>query len=213
MRAEGAARTPAARRVGAVLTSRGLTSVRVVGHSHGGGVALRLAARDSARVSALYLLDVGALPVQRTTVFSGAIGLLPFINRLPGGHSFLRGRFIRGLEKNSGSKAWLDSATRHDYTEPMLNDISRVVAMARRLAVAREPDSVATVIARLRMPVTVILGDVPHESGPSETEIEVLRPLGALLQVEHIAGVGHFPHEEAPTHVARYLFGLRPTTR
>jgi pimeloyl-ACP methyl ester carboxylesterase len=199
-----------ARRVDAVLARHEITSVRVVGHSHGGGVALRLAARHPARVSALYLLDVGALPANRTSVFGGSLRLLPVINRLPGGHGFLRRRFIRGLEKNSARHEWLDSATRRDYTEPMLDDIGRVVALARRLAVAREPDSLATLIARLHVPVTVIIGEVPHDSGLNPGELEALLPLGALLRVEYVQGVGHFPHEEAPADVARYLLDPRP---
>ena len=199
-----------ARRVDAVLASHGIASVRVVGHSHGGGVALRLAASYPARVSALYLLDVGALPVNRTSVFGRSLRLLPVINRIPGGHGFLRRRFIRGLERNSARHEWLDSATRHDYTEPMLDDIGRVVALARRLAVAREPDSLATLIARLRVPVTVIIGDVPHDSGLNPGELEALLPLGDLLRVEYVRGVGHFPHEEAPAEVARYLLDARP---
>lgn len=198
-----------ARRVDALIVAQGLTSVRVVGHSHGGGVGLRLAALYPSHVSALYLLDVGALPENRTSVFSGSIRLLPIINRIPGGRAFLRSRFIHGLEKNSARHEWLDSATRSVYTEPMLDDLDRVVRLARRLADAREPDSVATVVARVRVPVTVILGDTPHESGLNPGELEALHPLGCLLHVIRIPGVGHFPHEEAPADVARHLVGPR----
>jgi pimeloyl-ACP methyl ester carboxylesterase len=199
-----------ARRVDAVLESQGMTSVRVVGHAHGGGVALRLAAQSPNRVSTLFLLDVGALPANRTSLLGRSINLLPIINQLPFGHRFLRRRIIQGLERNSGRHEWLDSASRHDYTEPMLDDIGHVVAMARRLAAAREPDSLATLVARLRVPVTVIVGDVPHESGLNPGEIEALEPLGTRLRVVHLPGIGHFPHEEAPEEVARYLTDTRP---
>lgn len=199
-----------ARRVDAVLASEGLTSVHVVGHSHGGGVALRLAALYPSRVSALYLLDVGALPANRTSVFGRSLRLLPIINRMPGGRRFLRGRFIHGLENNSARHEWLDSATRHDYAEPMLDDIDRVVALARRLSVAREPYSLEVLVARVRVPVTVIIGEAPHESGLNPGELEALLPLGSLLRIERIPGVGHFPHEEAPADVARLLI---PKTR
>ena len=196
-----------ARRVDALLAADGATSVRLVGHSHGGGVALRLAARDPARVGAVWLLDVGALPVNRTKTFGASLRLLPLIARVPGGRGFLRERFLRGLEKNSARHEWLDPATRRAYAEPMLDDIDRVVALAVRLAGAREPEPVAAVVARLHVPVTVLVGDAPHESGILPGEIEALRPLGALLRVEHLAGIGHFPHEEAPGEVARLLLG------
>lgn len=51
-----------ARRVDRVLEKNRVHSARVVGHAPGGGVALRLAALNSSRVTELYLLDVGALP-------------------------------------------------------------------------------------------------------------------------------------------------------
>src|SRR5690242_5884744 len=49
-----------ARRVDAVLARYGVSNAHVIGHSHGGGVGLRLAAMASGRVSALYILDSGA---------------------------------------------------------------------------------------------------------------------------------------------------------
>lgn len=196
-----------ARRVDALLVARGVISANLVGHSHGGGVALRLAAQDPGRIASLWLLDVGALPVNRTTMFGGALRFLPFISRLPGGRRFLRDRFLDGLQKNSGQHDWLDSTTRHLYADPMLDDIGPVVALARRLGAAREPEPVAAVVAHVRAPVTVLIGDVPHESGASRSELDALRPLGARLRVEHLPGVGHFPHEEAPAAVMRRLLG------
>ena len=194
-----------ARRVDALLASHAMTSVRVIGHAHGGGVALRLAANYPNRVSSLCLLDVGALPGNRTSVFGASLRWLPMISRLPGGREFLRGRIIHGLEKNSGHTAWLDSASRRDYTEPLLTNLDRLVSLARRLGAAREPDSLPTLVSRIRVPVLVIIGDVPHASGLNPGELDALHPLGALLHIEHVSAAGHFVHEEAPAEVARYL--------
>ena len=194
-----------ARRVDRVLALRGVDTARVVGHAHGAGVALRLAANAPQRVTLLFFLDVGALPVNRTKVFSGALRLVPLITRMPGGRRFVRGRLLRGIRGNSGKTEWLDAETQQAYTEPLLDRIGRVVAMARRLGDAREPEPLDSVVARVRVPVTLLLGEVPHASGPDSSEIAALEPLGALRTVVRLPGVGHFPHEEAPSEVARLL--------
>lgn len=199
-----------ARRVDAVLARYGVDSARVVGHAHGGGVALRLAASAPRRVSALYLLEVGALPENRTKVFSASLRLAPLIARLPGGRGFVRGRFVQGLRQNAGREEWLDAATQRAYTEPVLDHLRQVVSMAGRLARAREPEPLPAVVARIRVPVLVILGTAPHPSAPNAGEIEALAPLGPLLRVERLPGVGHFPHEEATADVATLLLPAGP---
>ena len=199
-----------ARRVDAVLARYGVDSARVVGHAHGGGVALRLAASAPRRVSALYFLEVGALPENRTKVFSSALRLAPIIARLPGGRGFVRRRFLQGLRENAGREEWLDTATQRAYTEPLLDHLRQVVSMAGRLARAREPEPLPAVIARIRVPVLVILGTAPHPSAPGTDEIEALAPLGPLLRVERLPGIGHFPHEEAPADVATLLLPAGP---
>ena len=198
-----------ARRVDAVLTAKGVESARVVGHAHGGGVALRLAARAPQRVTALYLLDVGALAVNHTRVLGGALRLVPVLARIPGGRAFLRERYVRGIRQSAGRQEWFDTATQRDYTEPVLNDIGRAVALAFRISRSREPEALATLVARLRVPAVVLVGAVPHPSGPEADEFTALAPLGGLLRVDSLAGVGHFPHEEAPAEVARYLLAPR----
>jgi pimeloyl-ACP methyl ester carboxylesterase len=194
-----------ARRVDAVLAHYAIDSALVVGHAHGAGVALRLAANAPRRVAALYFLDVGALAENRTKVFSASLRLAPSIARLPGGRAFVRKQFVRGLRQNAGRHDWLDSATQRAYTEPFLDHLPKAVAMAGRLARAREPEPVTALVARIRVPVTVLLGAVPHPAGPDSAELAVLAPLGSQLRIERLPGVGHFPHEEAPGAVAERL--------
>lgn len=194
-----------ARRVDVILRQYGVDSALVVGHAHGAGVALRLAAMAPQRVRALYFLDVGALPVSRTRVFSSALRLAPYIARIPGGRRFLHGRIVQGLRQNAARHEWLDAATEEAYAGPLIDNIDQVVRMAGRLAHAVEPEPVSAVVARIRAPVTLLLGAAPHESAPDAEEIDALAPLGTRLRIVRLAGVGHFPHEEAPAEVARHL--------
>ena len=198
-----------ARRVEAVLAERGVTCARMVGHSHGAGVMLRVAARNPELVAALYFLDAGALAGTRSPILSTSLRLVPVIARISRGRDFIRSRYVRGLRDNSARLEWLDAETQRAYTEPMLDGIDRVIGMALRLERAEEPDSVVDLVARIHVPVTVLLGDAPHDSGPGLAELEALAPLGALVRIEHMAGVGHFPHEEAPDEVARLILAPR----
>jgi pimeloyl-ACP methyl ester carboxylesterase len=194
-----------ARRVDRILAAYHIEGARFVGHAHGAGVMLRVAAMSPQRVEAMYFLDVGAQATQRSPVLSGAIRLVPIITRMPRGRGFVRGRMIAGLRENSGRTEWLDSASAAAYTEPMLDDIGRVVRMALRLADASEPESLEAVLARVRAPGVVLLGETPRPAGPGTDEMIALERLGAQVRFERLPGIGHFPHEEAPAEVARLL--------
>lgn len=194
-----------ARRADAVVDGLGARRVHLVGHSNGAGVALRMAANAPDRVEALYLLDAGALPTNAGKVLGRSLRLVPLIARVPGGRAFLRGRLFSGIRESSGSCEWFDDAAQRRYADPILGNVGRVVALAVRLGQVQEPDSIATVVARVRTPVTVILGDAPHPSAPAPAELRTLEPLGARLTVIHMPGVGHFPHEEATRLVTLYL--------
>lgn len=194
-----------ARYVDRVLGDLGIDSARVVGHGHGTGVALRLAAHAPNRVAALYFIEGGAVDENRTRTFSSSLKWASLIAKLPGGRGFVRGRYIRGLRQNAGREEWLDSATVYDYTEPILDHLPRAMRMARRLANAREPESYVSLVDKVHVPVSVLLGDVPHPAAPDSAELAVLARLGDRLRIERLPGVGHFPHEEAPVEVATYL--------
>jgi len=194
-----------ARRVDATLERLQVQRAHVVGHAHGGGVALRLAASFPKRVSALDLLDVGALPSNRTSAMGGAARLAPMISRMPGGNAFIRTRLVAGIRENSGDTKWFDIETERAYTGPVLDNVGRAVAMAERLGGAQEPESIASLIVRVHVPVTVILGQSPHATAPTAEHLAALAPLGTRLRVVRLSGVGHFLHEEAPDQVLRAL--------
>ena len=199
-----------ARRVRRTLVARGVGAARVVGHAHGGGVALRLAAAAPEHVQSVHLLDVGAQASSRGAVLGASLRLVPLITRLPGGRRFVRSRFVRGLRENSARDDWLDAPTQRAYTEPVLHEIGRVVAMALRLGRAEEPEPLPAVVARVRVPVVLVLGAVPSPAGPTPEELAALELLGARLRIERIPGVAHFPHEEAPDDVVRHLLAPPP---
>ena len=210
-----------ARRVNVVLDRMDVSTARVVGHAHGAGVALRVAASTPSRVEALYFLDVGALESNRTSVLSLSLRLAPFIASLPGGQGFLRRKMVAGIRENAGNCDWFNAAAQHAYVDPVLNGIGRVVALAVRLGASKEPETLDAVLSRVRVPITAFVGLVPHPSGPKPEEFTVLEPMGARFTIVRLPGVGHFPHEEATVAVASRMLGridpspatMRATTR
>lgn len=194
-----------ARRVNGTLNSLNIRNAHVVGHAHGGGVALRLAAMFPERVAALDLVDVGALPTSRTALMGKSLSLIPIIANVPGGRSLIRSKMLSGIRENSGSVVWLNAASERSYVEPILGNVGRSTAMMQRLSNAQEPDSVTTLIARLQMPVTVVLGTAPHSTAPTASHLNALKGVRGCLRVLRVNGVGHFVQEEAPDQLATML--------
>ena len=199
-----------ARRVNTLLDARGVRGARVVGHAHGGGVALRLASNWPNRVSELFLLNVGALAGNHSPVFSSSMRLATIVTHVPGGKKLIRGRIVAGIRENTGNSDWLDDAMAHAYTDVPLDHISGVVGMAMRLGESVEPESLSVVVSRVKVPVTLLLGALHCPASPGPEEIAAFAPLGSLVRTVKIAGTCHFPHEEAPEVVMSYLVHARP---
>ena len=196
-----------ARRVEAVIGHYHIRGARIVAHSQGAGVALRLASTYPDRVEALYFLDSGALLRNGGPTLSASLRFVPILTRVPGGPSSVRHRFIDALRRSSGSSQWLDAERQRAYTQPILDEANRVVAMAFRLARATEPESLVNVVARVSAPLVVVIGAAPHEADIGAEELEALAPLGSLVRIRRLAGVGHFPHEEAPNELLAIVTG------
>ena len=92
----------------------------------------------------------------------------------------MRGRFLNGLRENAGRHDWLDAPTRHAYTEPMLDRIGDVVAMAGRLADAREPEPLAAVVGTAF--VERVAEAQVKKIDPAEHVLELVRELSAAVR-------------------------------
>ena len=198
-----------ARRVNAQLERRGVLGARLVGHAHGGGVALRVAANWPTRVSELFLLNVGALAGNHSPVFSSSMRLASVVAHVPGGKALIRRKIAAGIRENTGNSSWLDDRAVHAYTDVPLAYMGGVVDLAMRLGQSDEPELVASVVSRVKVPVTMLIGALTCPASPDAGQIAALTSIGA--RVVKIAGVCHFPHEEAPDVVMSYLTHAPPS--
>lgn len=181
--------------VATALQREGVHTAIVVAHAHAAGIALRLAANAPEMVTNLLLLDAGVIASTQSAGVARAMRVASLISRLPGGSGFIRTRVVSGIRENSGSPRWVNDAIGRAYADPLIDELPAVARMASRLAAAEEPESVSSMLARVRAEVTALIGAAPHGFSASEEELALLQRIpGARLR--RVQDVGHFVHEE-----------------
>jgi pimeloyl-ACP methyl ester carboxylesterase len=187
----------------AMLSALGLSRVALAGHSMGGAVALRMAARRGARVDRLILCDGACYPPRLPLEGRLALlpGLGPLLFRYVYGARDLRRYFAKrvyedpsALDEDLVAYYWRRVSEHRDATYAAL----RTVASADGLA------DLATAVA---CPTLVLWGERDRIFPLAHGERLAREIPGARLEV--LAGCGHAPAEEQPQRftdaVARFL--------
>jgi pimeloyl-ACP methyl ester carboxylesterase len=173
----------------ALLDHLGVISAAVVGCSLGGYVALSIAARHAARLSALVLVDTRA----------DADGELARQNR---------DAAIAEIRAH-GAGAYLDGvATRlcgRSSLEPVRQEVQRLAvtaaadptrALPPMLAAMRERADHTALLSRLRLPALIVAGDEDSVAPPDVARAMHAALPGSLLSI--LPGCGHLPPVEQP---------------
>ncbi len=182
-------------RVAAFMDSLGIAVADICGHSHGGAIAMMLAARHPERVGKLVLfapanpyceLGRGLIAFYNTRVGSFVARRIPVMPRRL--HDFAHKRMYGNRAR--ATDAALDGYTRDLNRESMEHILGIVRAWWGDMAVLR---------ARLRelagRPVLLIWGDRDFAVGLASGR-RLAEKLGASLMV--LPGVGHLPFAEEP---------------
>ncbi len=177
-----------------VMDAMDIATAAVIGHSMGGGVALRLAIDHADRVGALVLLNpVGLAAI---TLIGATAKLSPgFLDVLA---PLLVPRWVVNviLHWASGDTAHIDDRTIDEYWAPSRdpNYVRAVRALLRDFDWSpATPDE----LRRVHAPSLVILGGadrVIRRAGPAASVL----PHGRVLP---LPGLGHMAHEESPREV------------
>jgi pimeloyl-ACP methyl ester carboxylesterase len=76
------------------------------------------------------------------------------------------------------------------------------------MARSHEPDSLAQHLASIHVPVRLLVGTVPHQSGVDAGDTAALAALLPDFRVDSVPGSGQFIHEEQPSAVVDALLAL-----
>jgi pimeloyl-ACP methyl ester carboxylesterase len=186
-------------RIAAALDSLRVGGAIVIAHAIGGSVAMRLAVRRPDLVGGLVLVEAGPAESSTSPGLRRALGLSPLIRLLGAGR--IRDRIRDQMVEASGSPEWVDSVAIEGYTADSSRDLGAVLRTLKAMADAREQGSLAADLPAISSPVLLLLGGTDHAGAPPAAEIEVMARALPLFAADTLAGVGHFPHEEAPESV------------
>lgn len=189
--------TAQADRVAALLDVLGVPRVVVVGHALGASIALRMACRHADRVAAVISLDGGPAESAASPSLRRALKFAPLL-KLFGGTRRLRKGVRDALMTNSADPAWVTPEAVEGYLGPAARDLDATIAGYRRIARAREPESLRDRLADVRCPVLLLVGRAPHESGIRPEEVALLAVRLRRFERWDVSDAGHFIAEEAP---------------
>ncbi len=189
--------TAQADRVAALLDVLGVPPVVVVGHALGASIALRMACRHADRVAAVISLDGGPAESPASPSLRRALKFAPLL-KLFGGTRRLRNGVRDSLMANSADPAWVTAEVVEGYLGPAARDLNAALAGYRRIARARELESLRDRLADVRCHVLLLVGKAPHDSGIQPDEVALLAVRLPRFERWDVPGAGHFIAEEAP---------------
>jgi pimeloyl-ACP methyl ester carboxylesterase len=187
--------TAQAARVAAVLDTLGLRDAVVVAHSIGGSIAFRLAFHRPDLVAGIVSIEGGPAEAATTSGFRFAMRFAKLL-RL-GGSRLLHAQVDREMKKASGDSSWVTDSVVGGYTAGAARDFGATLNAFKGMAESQEPpEALSAELSRVRCPVLLLVGLVPHSSGVPPTEVALLRDSLPAFTVDSIPGVGHFIFEE-----------------
>ena len=189
--------TRQADRIAAVLRELNTGPATVVAHSTGASMALRLAYRQPALVSAIVSLDGG--PAERATSrgFRRAMQYVPWIKWM-GGVKRVRAKIREGMIETSGDTTWVTEEVVDGYTAGARQDLDGTLKAYLRMAESKEPERIVPHLGAVRCPVRLVVGTAPHQGGIPERQLEVLRSGLTSFAVDSVPGAGLHVYEERP---------------
>jgi pimeloyl-ACP methyl ester carboxylesterase len=191
--------TAQALRAAAVLDSLHAGSALVVAHSTGAAIAYRLAVLHPAAVRGIVSLEGGPVEHVGTPGLRRALSWAPLLRLL--GAGAMRGRVAAQLRAASGDPSWVTDSVVDLYAAGPTRDLGATLRTLKRMVNAAEPWPLAPALGRITVPVHLVLGAAPHQSGPSEADVARLTQALARFTLERWEGVGHYAFAEAPGRV------------
>jgi len=191
-------------RVASVLDTLGIRQALVMGHALGGSIALRLALARPDLVRGVVLIEGGAAEQAATPGFRRAMLFAPWIKML-GGQTLIRKQLRKSLAKSSADPAWITDEVMEGYSRGVAQNLDQTLKGYLRMVEAHDKSRLAPRLGLVNLPVLLVLGAAPHESGPNSSEVELLSRSLPFFSLRLVAGAGHHIHEERPCELAALI--------
>lgn len=200
-------------RIAAVLDSLGIDQALIVAHSTGASIALRLAYQRPDLVEGILSIDGGPAETAATPGLRRAMRFGGRLTKALLQPDAYRNVVRREIVANSGDTTWVTAEVLNGYTAGATADLPGAIDAWQGMAKSVEAESLRSRLAECRVPVRLLVGAVPHQSGIGADEIELLRQRLTDFTVESIARSGQYIQEEQPGAVLAALGRLAAATR
>lgn len=192
-----------AARIARVLEAELPAGVTVVVAAQGTSatIALHLAATDTARVRGVLSMAGGPIDKQGTSGVRTALTFAALLDN-PIGRGFAKRRFVSALRDQSADDRWLTSDVVKQYVAPIENDLRGLLRTLGAMQAAVEQFPIESRLARITVPVRLLVGDKPSPSAPSAAQVNLLQSLVKRFAIDTLRPGGTMLHEERAADVA-----------
>jgi len=199
--------TAQSQRVAAVLDTLGTGCVPVLAHSAGASIALRLAAHRPDLVCGVVAENGGGMDSVATTSVRRAASYAWLI-KIFGGRGKIRSQIRKGMLETAGDSSWVTPEVIENYTAGAAGDLGAVLRAIKGMARAKEPERMAELLPKVKLPVHLLIGGAPRGSGVTLTQFQVLKAGLPQLVVDTVPRAGLRIHEEQPGVVVKAVLEM-----
>ena len=200
-------------RLAAAFDSLGIAQALIVAHSTGASIALRLSYERPDLVQGILSIDGGPAETAATPGLRRAMRFGGMLTKALLQPDAFRSEVRREIVANSSDTSWITPEVVGGYTEGATADLPGAIDAWQGMAKSVESGSLLGRLGECRVPVRLIIGAVPHESGVGADQVSLLGRRLPDFGVDSVAGSGQYIQEEQPAAVVAALEKLAAATK
>ena len=203
--------TAQADRVAAVMDSLSIERAVLVGHSLGASIAMRVAYRRRELAKGIVSIEGGPGETATTDGFRKWMRFAP-VARMLDARRIMQQMLFKEMKELSYDDSWVERSIVTSYTAGLSADYRATIRAYQQMARADEPELLRDHLAQISCPVTLLIGETDHDSGPHEDEVDLLLTVLPVFAVDTVAQSGYFVQEERPNAVVDAVRSIESET-
>jgi pimeloyl-ACP methyl ester carboxylesterase len=196
--------TRQALRIGEILDTLHVGRTVVVAQGTSATVALRLAADQPSRVSAVLSIAGGPVDRQGTRGVRLALALAPVLDNALG-RALGRRKFRASVREQSASDAWCTDAVMRAYLAPYEQDLRGSLRALGAMNDAVELVPIAERLTAVQAPVRLLVGSKRSANAPTDAQVVLMSQRLVHFRVDTVANAGTMLQEERPDAVVQAI--------